>query len=661
MSANIARKKALVASDWTPREVYDRAETDLKVARDHIASIEQQIANTVVALNGDPNIEIDRHPSVRAAKAELDRARLDLSYTVVRAPDDGIVARVDDLQVGDFVNPGAAVFSLMSSRRIWVEANFRETGLTHMRPGQEAVIDVDAYPDRTFKAHVVSMSPGSGSDFAVLPPENATGNWVKVVQRLPVRLEFDEIDPMPAAVLGHQRHRAGRHRLSPHLAPSAAGRARDGDGQVSAALTPSAATDGHRAIMVAALMASYMQAVNISLPNAALLHIQGALSMADDEVGWIFSSYIAASIITLPMARWLAGRYGRKAIFQVSIAIFALGLVLAARAETSTQFVAARVVQGAASGLLGPLSMAILLDMSPPARQARISLVWTVTVLLGLLSGPSIGGWLSEYHGWPSLFYLSLPIAAFIFLAVEFALPEKRAEQNPPLDFFGLTTFSLGVIGLQMLLDRGERMEWFELGRDLGGGGGLGAWLLPLSRARLDHEGSFPQQGVVQGPQLRPLHDHVFRARLRPAANHRLDVADAGRNAELPGRHHRLYGDSAQRRARRGADPGGTRSAANRQPAARGRRDGPHRLRQLADARLFAPDGLAAGCRRRSDSGRGAGHPDAGAHQSGVQHARSDVPPGRRDALQSVAPLWQHDRHRIGHLLLLRQHPGHAH
>jgi membrane fusion protein (multidrug efflux system) len=189
-----ARKKALVAGDWTPRAVYERAERDLKVARQHIASIEQQIAGTVVALNGDPNIEIDRHPTVRAAKAQLDRARLDLSYAAVVAPDDGVVTRVDDLQVGDFVNPGAAVFSLLSSRRIWIEANFRETGLTHMRPGQEATIDVDAYPDRRFGAHVVSMSPGTGSDFAVLPPENATGNWVKVVQRLPVRLELDDVD-----------------------------------------------------------------------------------------------------------------------------------------------------------------------------------------------------------------------------------------------------------------------------------------------------------------------------------------------------------------------------------------------------------------------------------------------------------------------------------
>jgi len=189
------RKKMLVANDFTPREVYDQTETTLKVARQHVTSIEQQIANTVAALDGDPNIEIDRHPTVRAAKAQLDRAKLDLSYATVTAPDDGTVARVDDLQVGNFVNAGAAVFSLMSSRRTWIEANFRETGLTHMRPGQEATLDVDAYPDHKFKAHVVSMSPGTGSDFAVLPPENATGNWVKVVQRLPVRLELDEVDP----------------------------------------------------------------------------------------------------------------------------------------------------------------------------------------------------------------------------------------------------------------------------------------------------------------------------------------------------------------------------------------------------------------------------------------------------------------------------------
>ena len=218
----------------------------------------------------------------------------------------------------------------------------------------------------------------------------------------------------------------------------------------------------YRALAAAALMATYMQTVNISLPNAALLHIQGALSMSDDEVGWVFSSYIAASVVTMPMTRWLAGRFGRKLVYQLSLALFALGLVLATLAQTPLQFVGARIVQGAASGTLAPLSLAILLDILPPARHARISLLWSVASVLGIVSGPSIGGWIAEYHGWRPLFYLSLPMVGFIFLVVSLSLAEKKAAQNTPFDFFGLITFTLGMIGLQMVLDRGERLEWFD-------------------------------------------------------------------------------------------------------------------------------------------------------------------------------------------------------
>jgi membrane fusion protein (multidrug efflux system) len=189
------RKKALLASDFASRSSYERADTDVKVSRQHIAAAQQAVSNSVAGLNGDPDIDVNKHPTVLEAKAQLDRARLDLSYADVIAPDDGIVARVDDLQVGDFVNGGTTVFSLMSSRDVWIEANFRETGLTHMRTGQAATVEVDAYPGHPFKARVVSMSPGTGSEFAVLPPENATGNWVKVVQRLPVRLELESSDP----------------------------------------------------------------------------------------------------------------------------------------------------------------------------------------------------------------------------------------------------------------------------------------------------------------------------------------------------------------------------------------------------------------------------------------------------------------------------------
>ncbi len=109
-------------------------------------------------------------------------------------------------------------------------------------------------------------------------------------------------------------------------------------------------TSPHRALTVAALLATYLQAVNITLPNAAVPYMQGALSMSLDEVGWIFTSYITASIVVMPMTRWLAGRFGRKLVYQLSLAIFALGLLLDMRAVTPIQFVLARIVQGAASG-----------------------------------------------------------------------------------------------------------------------------------------------------------------------------------------------------------------------------------------------------------------------------------------------------------------------
>lgn len=231
---------------------------------------------------------------------------------------------------------------------------------------------------------------------------------------------------------------------------------------MSALAMPGTAARTHHALMAAMVVASYTQAVMVSLPNAALLYIQGRLSMADDEIGWIFTSYITASVITMTMAGWLGGRFGRKTIYLSALALFALGLMLAIGATTTMQFVAARIVQGLASGILGPLSIAILLDLVPAEARPRINLVVGFTLMLGILSGPGIGGWLSEYYGWASMFYVGLPVAGCIFLVIATALPEKRAAQHVPFDFFGLVTFLLGIVGLQMLLDRGERLDWFH-------------------------------------------------------------------------------------------------------------------------------------------------------------------------------------------------------
>jgi DHA2 family multidrug resistance protein len=223
----------------------------------------------------------------------------------------------------------------------------------------------------------------------------------------------------------------------------------------------SAPAEGRPLLSGAALLAIYMQAVNISLPNAAVLHIQGSLSMTDDEIGWVFSSYIMASAMVMPMTRWLAGAFGRKTVMLASLALFALGLILDTRATTALQFVFARIFQGAASGPLAPLAMAILLEGVPPERQPRLGLLSTVIGLAGMLSGPAIGGIISEYHDWRLIFVFGLPLTGLIFLTMALYLIEQKPRQNPPFDFFGLATLALGMIGLQMLLDRGERMEWF--------------------------------------------------------------------------------------------------------------------------------------------------------------------------------------------------------
>lgn len=217
----------------------------------------------------------------------------------------------------------------------------------------------------------------------------------------------------------------------------------------------------HWSLVAAALLATYMQAVNISIPNAAVLHVQGGLSMTDDEIGWVFSSYIAAGAIVMPITHWLAGRFGRKKVLLVSLAIFSLALILDTLASTPLQFVSARLLQGAASGTLAPLSMAILLHELPPLRHGRISVAWSVTSLLGILSGPALGGWIGEYMGWHAIFYISLPMAAFVAVAMGGYLREKKLHKAEHFDFFGWATFSVGIAGLQMLLDRGERMEWF--------------------------------------------------------------------------------------------------------------------------------------------------------------------------------------------------------
>jgi len=189
------RQKTLAAQGISSQAQLDQAQHALTNAAQQVNAIEHGRENIRASLGDDLNLDVNDHPSVQQAQAALDRAELNLSYTVIKAPAAGIATKVDQLQVGDYITAATPVFSLISDKDVWVEANFKETELTYMRPGQQATIQIDTYPGRVFHGKIVSISPGTGSSFSLLPPENATGNWVKVVQRLPVRISIDDADP----------------------------------------------------------------------------------------------------------------------------------------------------------------------------------------------------------------------------------------------------------------------------------------------------------------------------------------------------------------------------------------------------------------------------------------------------------------------------------
>jgi membrane fusion protein (multidrug efflux system) len=174
----------------------EQADSDEQQARDRVAMLQQRIARVEAALGGAPDRPTDAFAAVREKQALRDRAALDLGHTEIRAPRAGVILNMR-LQLGEQVKAQTPLFSLVADRRPWVEANFKETDLTYVTVGQKASVVLDMYPDVTFEAEVESISPATGAEFAILPPQNASGNWVKVVQRLPVKLRLTELPGEP--------------------------------------------------------------------------------------------------------------------------------------------------------------------------------------------------------------------------------------------------------------------------------------------------------------------------------------------------------------------------------------------------------------------------------------------------------------------------------
>ena len=190
--AQFDRAADLAGKGVGTQSTLDGARTDLDKATGTLAVARQQILGALAALGGDPEIATDSHPAVRAALAARDKAAYDLAQTEMHAPADGIVAQASSFREGQYVTPGTPLFALVETGDLWIEANFKETQLSHVRPGQKASVRLDTWPGRSFAATVTAIGAGTGAEFSLLPAQNATGNWVKVTQRIPVYLQLDD-------------------------------------------------------------------------------------------------------------------------------------------------------------------------------------------------------------------------------------------------------------------------------------------------------------------------------------------------------------------------------------------------------------------------------------------------------------------------------------
>jgi membrane fusion protein (multidrug efflux system) len=188
--ADFDRKTRLLGDHISSQSDLDKARVALVAAQAQLEQLEQQERAVRIQLLGNANLPIESYPQFVEATVALDRARRDLANTVLRAPIAGVATQVSSIQMGRYLTAGMAVFSIISSDALWIDANPKETDLTYVRHGQPVAITIDAFPDRHWMGTVAAISPGTGAQFAILPPQNAAGNWIKIVQRVPMRIEF---------------------------------------------------------------------------------------------------------------------------------------------------------------------------------------------------------------------------------------------------------------------------------------------------------------------------------------------------------------------------------------------------------------------------------------------------------------------------------------
>lgn len=215
-------------------------------------------------------------------------------------------------------------------------------------------------------------------------------------------------------------------------------------------------------ITIPSMIASTMVAVDITIANVALPHMQSSLSASQDQILWVLTSYLVAGAIATPLSGWLAGRVGRKNVMLFSVGGFTIASALCGLSTDLPTIVFARAMQGACGAALIPLSQAILLDINPPADHAKAMAIFALGSMAGPIIGPTLGGWLTDTLSWRWVFFINVPFGILSFIGMLIFLVRRRNREQARFDLFGFITVSVAVASLQLILDRGEQVDWFE-------------------------------------------------------------------------------------------------------------------------------------------------------------------------------------------------------
>jgi MFS transporter, DHA2 family, multidrug resistance protein len=218
----------------------------------------------------------------------------------------------------------------------------------------------------------------------------------------------------------------------------------------------------HILLITAVMMAAIIQIIDTTIANVALPHMQGSLSVTQDKIAWVLTSYIMATAITMPLTGWLAGRIGRKRLLIISVLGFTLASMACGASYTLEEMIVFRVLQGVFGASLVPISQSLLLDTFPVQKHARAMGIWGVGVMVAPILGPTLGGWLTEYYSWRWVFYINVPFGTLSLLGVIALAKESVMDKERPFDLFGFVLLSIAIVSLQLMLDRGQSQYWFE-------------------------------------------------------------------------------------------------------------------------------------------------------------------------------------------------------